>query len=298
MEKIDILVATYNGEKYLEEQLYSILNQSYTDIKLLIRDDGSKDKTVSIIKKYAQKDERIKFIEDDLGNLGFLKNFEKLLEHSEENYIMFSDQDDIWNPDKIEKSYKKIRETEKSSEKEIPLLVHTDSNIMNYGIKTEKKFITEVAENRNFENSFFNFFVQGATCIINKKMKDEILPFSEKFYFHDRSIHLIAEFIGKREYIKESTMFYRQHEKNEIGAKSSVIKKILTKNYFDKRDRELIQFLYEKYNNSLSKEKKEKIENYLKITDRKISRIKRLWYKHKYKIPMNIKKQVFLFLKG
>ncbi len=298
MEKIDILLATYNGEKYLEEQLYSILNQSYPNINLLIRDDGSKDKTVDIIKKYAQKDERIKFIEDDLGNLGFLKNFEKLLEHSEENYIMFSDQDDIWNPDKIEKSYKKIRETEKSSEKEIPLLVHTDSNIMNYGIKTEKKFITEVAENRNFENSFFNFFVQGATCIINKKMKDEILPFSEKFYFHDRSIHLIAEFIGKREYIKESTMFYRQHEKNEIGAKSSVIKKILTKNYFDKRDRELIQFLYEKYNNSLSKEKKEKIENYLKITDRKISRIKRLWYKYKYKIPMNMKKQVFLFLKG
>ena len=128
-------------------------------------------------------------------------------------------------------------------------------------------------------------------------MKDEILPFSEKFYFHDRSIHLIAEFIGKREYIKESTMFYRQHEKNEIGAKSSVIKKILTKNYFDKRDRELIQFLYEKYNNSLSKEKKEKIENYLKITDRKISRIKRLWYKYKYKIPMNMKKQVFLSIK-
>ena len=93
-------------------------------------------------------------------------------------------------------------------------------------------------------------------------------------------------------------MFYRKHEKNEIGAKSSVIKKILTKNYFDKRDRELIQFLYEKYNNSLSKEKKEKIENYLKITDRKISRIKRLWYKYKYKIPMNMKKQVFLFLKG
>ncbi|EEY35290.1 glycosyltransferase, partial [Pseudoleptotrichia goodfellowii] len=112
MEKIDILLATYNGEKYLEEQLYSILNQSYPNINLLIRDDGSKDKTVDIIKKYAQKDERIKFIEDDLGNLGFLKNFEKLLEHSEENYIMFSDQDDIWNPDKIEKSYKKIRETE------------------------------------------------------------------------------------------------------------------------------------------------------------------------------------------
>ena len=298
MEKIDILLATYNGEKYLEEQLYSILNQSYPNINLLIRDDGSKDKTVDIIKKYAQNDERIKVIEDDLGNLGFLKNFEKLLEHSEENYIMFSDQDDIWNFDKVEKSCKKIKETEKSTEKEIPLLVHTNSNIMNYGVKTEKKFITEAAENKSFENSFFNFFVQGATCIINKKMKDEILPFSEKFYFHDRSIHLIAEFIGKREYIKETAMFYRQHEKNEIGAKSSVIKKILTKNYFDKRDKELIQFLYEKYNDSLSKEKKEKIENYLKITDRKISRVKRLWYKYKYKIPMNIKKQVFLFLKG
>ena len=73
-EKIEILMATYNGEKYIKEQINSIINQTYTNWKLLIRDDGSKDKTVEIIKEYEKKDDRIKLLEDNKGNLGFIKN--------------------------------------------------------------------------------------------------------------------------------------------------------------------------------------------------------------------------------
>lgn len=73
-EKIEILMATYNGEKYIKEQINSIINQTYINWRLLIRDDGSKDKTVEIIKEYEKKDDRIKLLEDNKGNLGFIKN--------------------------------------------------------------------------------------------------------------------------------------------------------------------------------------------------------------------------------
>lgn len=72
--RVEILMATYNGEKYIKEQINSIINQTYTNWKLLIRDDGSKDKTVEIIKEYEKKDDRIKLLEDNKGNLGFIKN--------------------------------------------------------------------------------------------------------------------------------------------------------------------------------------------------------------------------------
>ena len=99
--KIEILMATYNGEKYIGEQINSIINQTYTNWNLLIRDDGSKDKTLNIIKKYEKMDNRIILIRDNKDNLGFVKNFEELLKISSSELIMFSDQDDVWKKDKI-----------------------------------------------------------------------------------------------------------------------------------------------------------------------------------------------------
>ena len=100
-------MATYNGEKYLYEQIESILNQSYKNWILLIRDDKSEDSTVSIIEEYEKKDSRIRLLRDRKGNLGFVKNFEELLKNSQEEFIMFSDQDDYWEKDKI-KNYIEI----------------------------------------------------------------------------------------------------------------------------------------------------------------------------------------------
>jgi rhamnosyltransferase len=109
MEKIDILLATYNGEKYVREQIESILHQTYTNFNLLISDDVSKDSTVSILKEYEQKDSRVKvFVQEK--NLGYIRNFEFLLKQVTSNYYMLSDQDDFWLPEKVEKSYKKIIE--------------------------------------------------------------------------------------------------------------------------------------------------------------------------------------------
>ena len=101
-KKIDILMATYNGEKYLSEQIESIISQTYTEWNLLVRDDGSSDNTCVILTEYEKKDSRIKVIKDNKGNLGIVKNFEELLYNSNSEFIMFTDQDDVWKKDKIE----------------------------------------------------------------------------------------------------------------------------------------------------------------------------------------------------
>ena len=298
MEKIDILLATYNGSKYLHEQLDSILSQSYGNINVIIRDDGSSDNTVMIIKEYEEKDNRVKLLSDNLGNLGFVRNFEELMKNSTSEYLMFSDQDDIWYNNKVETSYKRIKAIEEKNGKSCPILVHTNSKIMNYETRTKSLFISDCAKNSSFENSFFNFFVQGSTMLINASLKREALPFSKEVYLHDRYLHLIAEFIGIRSYVDAPTMDYRQHSNNEIGSRVNVIDKIKNKRYFNLKDRELLIFLDNTYSTNLDEIKKEKMDTYKLIVNNNISRFKRLKLCIKKKIPMNNKKKISLIIKG
>ena len=109
MDKIDILMATYNGEKYLKEQIESILNQTYSNFRLIVSDDCSTDNTRMILEEYQEKDNRIEIYYQD-KNLGYIKNFEFLLNKVENNFYMLSDQDDIWISNKIEKSMKTLKQ--------------------------------------------------------------------------------------------------------------------------------------------------------------------------------------------
>ena len=298
MEKIDILLATYNGSKYLSEQIDSLINQTYKNINIIVRDDGSTDNTVEIIKEYEKKDGRVKLLNDNLGNLGFVRNFEEFMKNSTSEYLMFSDQDDIWYNDKVEISYVRMKEVEYIYGKSCPILVHTNSKIMNYETRTKSLFISDYAKNSSFENSFFNFFVQGSTMLINASLKREALPFSKEVYLHDRYLHLIAEFIGIRSYVDAPTMDYRQHSNNEIGSRVNVIDKIKNKRYFNLKDRELLIFLDNTYSTNLDEIKKEKMDTYKLIVNNNISRFKRLKLCIKKKIPMNNKKKISLIIKG
>ncbi len=292
-KKIDILMATYNGEIYIKEQIDSIIKQTYTNWILLVRDDDSNDHTKKIIYDYAKKDSRIKIIEDSKGNLGFVKNFEELLKYSTSDFLMFSDQDDVWFDNKIERLYERIsRENETKA-----VLVHCNSSICDSNLNVLKKKFIKSTKTKKI-NYFFNFVVQGSSTIINKKMKDTALPFSKEVYIHDRYLDLLSEFLGKKEFINEPLMYYRQHQNNQIGSRTDVVNKVLHKRYFDSRDRELIIKLYENYQKDMTQEKKYYIEKYLEITNTKINRLKRLYLTHKNKIYMNIKKQIFLLLKG
>ena len=299
MEKIDILLATYNGSKYLHEQLDSILSQSYGNINVIIRDDGSSDNTVMIIKEYEQKDNRVKLLSDNLGNLGFVRNFEKLMKNSTSEYLMFSDQDDIWYNNKVETSYKRIKAIEEKNGKSCPILVHTNSKIMNYETRTKSLFISDCAKNSSFENSFFNFFVQGSTMLINGSLKREALPFSKEVYLHDRYLHLIAEFIGIRAYIDTPTMDYRQHSNNEIGSRgTNIIKRLISSRYFNQNDKILFYYLHNHYKNSVQDYKIEKLNIFFRIINSDTTRFKRMYWCLKNEIPMSFKKKIFLIIKG
>ena len=296
--KIEILMATYNGEKYIGEQINSIINQTYTNWNLLIRDDGSKDKTLNIIKKYEKMDNRIILIRDNKDNLGFVKNFEELLKKSRTEFVMFSDQDDYWLENKIEKYVEVIEKLDKKK-LEKPLLIHSNSYICDKNLKIlEEKFIdSNIAGEKKSKSIFFYYIVQGATVLINRNLIKKVIPFSNNVKLHDRYFHLISEFLGNRIFINESLMKYRQHGNNEIGvSKGSVIKKIFKKRYFEESDRNLILEIKQKNEKEIKKDVKREIDEYLELTSDKRNRFLRFYLSKKFK--MSIKKRIFLLLKG
>ena len=293
-KKIDILMATYNGEKYLAEQLDSIINQTYHNWNLLIRDDSSTDRTLEIIQDYQKKDNRIKLLKDNKGNLGIVKNFEELLKSSESEFIMFSDQDDIWVENKLDMYLKMIEKIKNKG-----FMIHSDAILFDKNKSNILKdtFISEKAINRGLENVFFNYFVQGATILISKEIKNFILPFPKEVYLHDRYIHLISELFFERIFVNKALIYYRQHGDNQIGAKNT-IRELLSKRYFDERDRQLIKIIYNKYGSLLTDDKKKLIEEYFKITDIEKNRFNRFLNLKKSKISIPLKKQISFIVKG
>ena len=219
MEKVDILLATYNGEKYLREQIDSILNQTHTEFRLLISDDGSTDGTREILKEYKEKDGRI-YVFFQENNLGVVKNFEFLLEKVEAKYYMFSDQDDIWKETKIEKSLNKIEEGFD--------LVYSDLEVVDENLNVTyssywklKGIYNKIKKYNNFESLYLNNFITGCTMISKKELINSFMPLpnTSKFVLHDYWISLIISQNGKIAYIEEPLIKYRQHKNNKVGSK-------------------------------------------------------------------------------
>ena len=216
--KIDILMTTYNGEKYLKEQIESILNQTYKNINLIISDDCSTDNTRDILKEY-QDLENIKIYYQD-KNLGYVANFEFLLKHVESDIYMLSDQDDVWMPNKIEETFKKLEEDNAD-------LVFTDLEVVNQKLELiNKSFnksmnkehkIGKTLGTNQFEYLYNN--ITGCTIMSKKKWIDEILPIPKgsKYVIHDSWIGLIISLNGKISYLDKPTIKYRQHSENQVG---------------------------------------------------------------------------------
>lgn len=218
-ETIDILLATYNGEKYLEEQIDSILNQTYPNFNLIISDDYSTDRTRKILRKYEKKDNRIE-VHFQNKNLGYVKNFEFLLKQVKNKIYMLSDQDDVWNATKIENTYKKLRETEAD-------LVFTDLEVVDEKLNTIHEsfndymlFSRKIRKYKNdYRLQYLYNCVTGCTLMSKKKFLDIILPLptQSKYVIHDTWIACTIANLGKVEYLDEKTIKYRQHGNNQIG---------------------------------------------------------------------------------
>ena len=220
MERVDILLATYNGENYLVEQLESILSQTYSNFRLLISDDCSTDGTRKILEEYKEKDSRIQLFFQG-KNLGVIKNFEYLLKKVESKYYMLSDQDDIWKENKIEKSVEKLENSESD-------LVYTDLEVVDANLNVTyesywklKGIYKKIKKYNNFEELYLNNFVTGCTLISKEEYIRDVLPLPDtsKFVLHDYWIALIVSQKGKISYIEEPLIKYRQHKNNKIGSR-------------------------------------------------------------------------------
>lgn len=218
---VQILLSTYNGERYLSELLDSILGQTYQNWSLLIRDDGSSDSTLEVISKYIAKDCRISLLNSD-KNLGVISSFETLLKASTSPYVMFCDQDDVWLSNKIELLHSVMVEAEKDLPNK-PILVHSDLLVVDSNLNVISHSFWQYSQiditKRDFNYLGVKNFVTGCTMMFNRVAVESSLPFEQETRMHDAWVALkVLKTGGVIKSIETPTIMYRQHENNVVGA--------------------------------------------------------------------------------
>lgn len=222
-ETVGIVMAAYNSQNFIREQLDSILTGEYQNIHIYVRDDGSTDNTVSIVKEYEKKYPlQVQLIENK-QNRGLVKNFLTGVMEAKEDYIMFSDHDDVWLPHKVKKTLEAMKKAEKSS-KEMPIAVFTDASIVDGQLNGLGASFYE-RSHFNFEQMGLSYMLMenkllGCTIMINKSLKDKITVLPDHARVHDWWAALIASAFGKIVFVEDQTMLYRQHSSNVIGNRS------------------------------------------------------------------------------
>ena len=219
--KLNILLSTYNGEDFLAEQIESIQAQTFTDWNLLIRDDGSKDRTQQIIQKFVEQDARIRWINpDNYENLGVIESFHALLKYEKADFYCFSDQDDVWLPDKLALQ---VAEAQVHPSHQ-PLLVYTDLKVVDQYLNVlHESMIRTQSDHANTEllQELTENTVTGGVALINHSLAS-LWSGQEKhdLLMHDWYLGLLASAFGKLIYIDQPTELYRQHLNNVLGART------------------------------------------------------------------------------
>lgn len=204
---VSIALCTFNGERFLKEQIDSILAQTYSDFELIICDDGSTDRTIDIISTYKELDSRITLYKNET-NLGFVKNFEKAISLCSGDYIALADQDDIWKANKIEILVENIHDN---------LLIYTDAILVDVDSKTlgknlirpKKNLIKGANRNRAF---LLTNCVSGNTLMFSSNLVEHILPIPDTVSFHDIWIAFVASTEGAITYVEDALTYYRRYE--------------------------------------------------------------------------------------
>lgn len=279
--KTVILLATFNCELFLSEQLDSVLAQTYGHWRLLAHDDGSDDDTALILKQYAQQySEKIEILDDGKRFGGASKNFGHLLQHRDAEYIMFCDQDDVWLPEKIEKT-KRAMEALERCYPGVPLLVHTDLKVTDETLDVIDDSFWHYSGLDPVRDSFNRLLMQnvvtGCTVMINRALARKALPIPDDAIMHDWWLALVAARFGKIGRVDEATMLYRQHSQNDTGAQRFGIKEIVRRalRYFDseelhtqlRRNRKQAAAFLQHYKEELNADEIEMLETFSRLDE-------------------------------
>ena len=268
---ITIIMAVYNGQEYIREQLESLKDQTYTEWRLVIRDDRSSDKTAEIVKKFSDEVEQEVIFKVNEKPSGSAKNNFALLinDAKESDYVMFCDQDDIWKKDKIEITFNKMKQAEERYGRDFPLLVHGDVEVIdeNGNINADSMFeMSHINADSKLPQILIQNHVTGCTMMCNKKLIAGISEYasSEYIIMHDYLAALYASVFGKIEVIKKPLLSYRQHSGNSVGAKNNNNPVYLLKRHANGRksykeametSRNQVKFFVEIYREELAAEK-------------------------------------------
>jgi glycosyltransferase involved in cell wall biosynthesis len=300
---IVICLSLYNGALFLKEQLKSIEEQSFdlSRIVLLVRDDGSTDSSYEILQYFMQHSSLHVKILEDRTNFGVKKSFELLMNEAvmmNVQYIMFCDQDDVWYNDKIEKTLSKMKELENEST-DLHLLVHSDLTVVNENLNVIASSFWSYQHINPSKDSLNRLLlhnvVTGCTMMINRALAEKVKTIPDEAIMHDWWIALVASIFGKIAYIDEPLMLYRQHGKNDTGAKkygsyyvcNRLFMKFYTKKHTSQLDKYILQsnkFL-EIYHNDLDDKNKTMLQAFQQFST--LNKLQKVGVLFKYKLWKN-----------
>lgn len=298
-KKVIICMSTYNGEKYIEQQIESLLNQTYKNIDIYVRDDGSKDNTIKILEKY-QNEGKIHFIKGK--NVGVVNSFYECLKEAyiKGDFFAYCDQDDKWHEDKIERAVIWLNK----EKEDIPVLYFSEFNYCDENLE----FVNKSNVNKkgtSFENSIVECISFGISEVFNKSLAKKILDSSiDDVCFHDWWAYMIAAGLGKVIYDNEPTVEYRRTGSNvspsgKAGVSLQIyrIKKFVMGKYF-KNIRKQINKYKVQFSDKLS-DKNKKIINMFSLRYNFFKSLKKVFYRKMFR--QNFLDEVFcriLFLFG
>ncbi|MDR1700915.1 MAG: glycosyltransferase family 2 protein [Lachnoclostridium sp.] len=225
MSNVHIVLATYNAEKYLREQLNSILKSTYQSISIEICDDASTDKTIQIAEEYMSKYPGKIFLHENKVNKGCQLNFLEGIKRSKSPYIMLCDQDDVWFEDKIENTLLAMRNIE-NQKRGKPVLVFSDALVYDEKYKTSSGRFHKKGH-YNIEKCDLNHLLMenkviGCTVMVSQNILPYLNSLPKEIRVHDWWLALICSVFGVIEYVDKETLLYRQHCDNIIGSMSFV----------------------------------------------------------------------------
>lgn len=266
MYRVAVLMSTYNGQKYLKEQIESILAQKGVDITIFIRDDGSSDGTVEIIKNYVKTHDNVRLLIGD--NIGVGNSFMEVLYSAEKDndYYAFADQDDVWLPEKMEEAIDMIKDSTK------PALYCSNQILVDKKLnKIGMRFSND--PDVSYKQIMCQNKLSGCTMVWNKKLQDLLSERDRRpsdtlliRRIHDVWVAMVAAVVGKIIYDSHSYILYRQHESNVVGVKKSNIINQWIQKLKDPTQRNGRSFIcrevYLKYGDLIAKELKSSLNVY------------------------------------